>query len=201
MTAAREFVPNQQVQHSGDVPLMCLQQLIVGHAGVPCRRDHVLDQGLRTLTHQFKPILGHSLESRIAVGNAHGHHLALERSKWGAHGCAGTGPFGERPLVVTMMMMMMINAHNLSMDCFPIFYLHKAFPLYWCGVFRCKSCVSCVWFEIMRPLSLYVFGNKNARFGIRLKTDVRCSEIENWRALKVNALNWWVVIQVLLHCR
>ena len=29
----------------------------------------------------------------------------------------------------TMMMMMMINAHNLSMGCFPIFYLHKALRL------------------------------------------------------------------------
>ena len=28
------------------------------------------------------------------------------------------------------MIMMMINAHNLSMRCFPIFYLHKAFRLY-----------------------------------------------------------------------
>ena len=27
-------------------------------------------------------------------------------------------------------LMMMINAHNLSMGCFPIFYLHKAFRVY-----------------------------------------------------------------------
>ena len=82
--------------------------------------------------------------------------------------------------------MMMINAHNLSMGCFPIFYLHKAFRGYlyhgwvslclqfyvclsvcivgcenWCGVFGCKWCVSCVWFKIMLPMTLYVCGKKS----------------------------------------
>ena len=34
VTAARTFVSNQQVQHSGDVPFMCLEQLIVAQARV-----------------------------------------------------------------------------------------------------------------------------------------------------------------------
>ena len=47
VTAARQFVSSQQVQHSGDVCLMCLQQLIVAHAGVPSRNDHVIDKGVQ----------------------------------------------------------------------------------------------------------------------------------------------------------
>ena len=102
VTAAREFVPNQKVQHSSDVPLMCLQELLVAHTGVPGRDDHVVHEGVRTVTHRLKQVLQHPLKSRIAVGNAHGHHLPLERSKWGAHGCAGTGLLGERHLMITM---------------------------------------------------------------------------------------------------
>ena len=59
-------------------------------------------KGVRTVTHRLKQVLQHPLKSRIAVGNAHGHHLPLERSKWGAHGCAGTVLFGERHLMITM---------------------------------------------------------------------------------------------------
>ena len=44
VTAAREFVPNQEVQHSGDVPLMCLQELLIAHTGVPARDDHVVHE-------------------------------------------------------------------------------------------------------------------------------------------------------------
>ena len=58
--------------------------------------------GGRTVTYRLKQVLQHPLKSCIAVGNAHGHHLPLERSKWSAHGCAGTGLFGERHLMITM---------------------------------------------------------------------------------------------------
>ena len=102
VTAARELVPNQEGQHSGDVPLMCLQELIIAHTGVPGRNDHVVHKGVRTVTHRLKQVLQHPLKSRIAVGNTHGHHLPLEGSLWGAHGCAGTGLIGERHLMITM---------------------------------------------------------------------------------------------------
>ena len=59
-------------------------------------------EGVRTVAHRLKQVLQHPLKSRIAVGNAHRHHLPLERSKWGAHGCAGTGLFGERHLMITI---------------------------------------------------------------------------------------------------
>ena len=79
-----------------------LQELLVAHAGVPGRDDHVVHEGVRTVAHRLKQVLQHPLKSRIAVGNAHRHHLPLERSKWGAHGCAGTGLLGERHLMITM---------------------------------------------------------------------------------------------------
>ena len=95
-------MPNQHVQHSGDVPLMCLQQLIVAHVGVLWRNEYVVDKVVRTVTHRLHRVLQHPLESRIAVGTVNRHHLPLEGSKWGAHGCAGTGLIGERHLVITM---------------------------------------------------------------------------------------------------
>ena len=84
VTAAREFVPNQKVQHSSDAMITSSTK---GSAQS------------RTGSSRFSSI---RFKSRIAVGNPHGHHLPLERSKWGAHGCAGKGLFGERHLMTTM---------------------------------------------------------------------------------------------------
>ena len=58
VTTACPLVLKQGVKHSGPLPLTCLQQLIIAHAGVPGCNDHVLHKGVRTIAHRLEQAFG-----------------------------------------------------------------------------------------------------------------------------------------------